>query len=174
MFQCSTSVFDVVVSGAPWINLLASYYSVQHFFFFFWSFWIANTPNTLPHPHSFHSFFHPQLDSAGSVWFSNEIGSLCLRGKIVSIYNSASNLPPGPGGAISEAPTLFIHACLILISFFYRSASLQAFDSVYMSPVWSLYLHLNWAEICRWTLLNVLFTPKDYFPLPLSVSVTRF
>lgn len=27
----------------------------------------SQEPNTLHHPHSFHSYFNPQLDSAGSV-----------------------------------------------------------------------------------------------------------
>lgn len=157
-----------------WYHLTV--YSV--IFFLFLSLWIAKTPtpSLIPHPHSFHSYFHPQLDSAGSVWFSNEIVSLCLKeggGGLFLLITQTVTCPLDPGSNFQSSVSVYSR----LFDFnliFYRSASLQAFDSVNMSLVWIAYLHLNWAEMCQWRLLDVLFTPKDYVPLPLSVSVTRF
>lgn len=71
---------------------------ILYFFvlFCFLSILIAKTPTPflILHLHSFHSNFHPQLGFSASVWFSNEIS--LSKGRIVSIYNSACNLPPGP------------------------------------------------------------------------------
>lgn len=97
-------------------------------------------------------------------------------GKTVSIYNPACNLPPWTGGSNFRS-SASVYSCLFDFNliFFIDQRLCRSFDSVYISPVWILYLHLNWAEICRWTLLSALFTPKDYFSFAaLSLCNTFF